>query len=159
MKVTIEDVLNMLPDYDNRRAIVARDGLASVDGFRTGVLVTCHCIFGIRICTDCPDCNHRGASGSYSCQDLFGNNAYAEGGSFGRVDGIYISIEAQTSAGSLHAHAQLHIECLHQHCTIREVMEEVQHRGRTLIEEYLRYKRHVCREEYEDLEGRASRQV
>ena len=159
MKVTIEDVLHMLPDYDNRRAIVARDGLASVDGFRVGVLVTCQCIFGVRICARCPDCNHRGASGSYSCQDLFGNNAYAEGGSFGRVDGIYISIEAQKSAGSLHAHAQLHIECLHQHCTIREVMEEVQHRGRTLIGEYLRYKRHVCREEYEDLEGRESKQV
>ena len=57
MKVTLEDVLNMLPDYDNRRAIVARDGLASVDGFRIGVLVTCQCIFGIRICIYCPDCN------------------------------------------------------------------------------------------------------
>ena len=38
-------------------------------------------------------------------------------------------------------------------------MEEVQRRGRTLIDDYLRYKRHVCREEYEDLEGRESRQV
>ena len=72
---------------------------------------------------------------------------------------IYISIEAQKPAGSLHAHAQVHIECLHQHCTIREVMEEVQRRGPTLIKDYLRYKHHVCREEYEDPEGRESRQV
>ena len=136
----------MLPDYDNRRSIVARDGLASVDGFRVGVLVTCQCIFGIRICTDCPECNHRGASGAYARQDLFGNNAYAEGGSFGRCDGIYISIEAQKSAGSLHAHAQVHVECLHQHHSIREVMEEVQRRGRALIQEYLRYKQHICRD-------------
>ena len=157
MKVTLEDVLRMLPDYDNRRAIVARDGLASVDGFRIAVLVVCQCIFGIRICKDCPGCNHRGASGVFACQDLFGNNAYAEGGSSGRGDGIYISIEAQKSAGSLHGHAQVHIECLHQHSTIREVMEEVSRGGPILIKEYLRYKSHVCREEYEDLEDWESR--
>ena len=133
MKVALKDVLNMLPEYDNRRAIPARDGLASVDGFRIAVLVTCQFVFGIRICMECPDCNHKGASGSYAFQDLFGNNAYAEGGGFGRGGGVYISIEAQKAAGSLHAHAQVHIECLHQHCTIREVMEEVQRRGPILI--------------------------
>ena len=63
MKVTLEDVLRWLPDYDNRRAIVARDGLASVDGFRIAVLLTCQSLFGIRICKDCPDCNHRGNIG------------------------------------------------------------------------------------------------
>ena len=38
-------------------------------------------------------------------------------------------------------------------------MEEVQRRGPTLVKEYLRYKRHVCREEYEDLEDRQPRQM
>ena len=38
-------------------------------------------------------------------------------------------------------------------------MEEVQRRGAALTKEYLRYKRHVCREEYEDLDDRESRQV
>ena len=38
-------------------------------------------------------------------------------------------------------------------------MAEVQRRGQVLIKEYLRYKRHVCSEEYEDLEGQESREM
>ena len=38
-------------------------------------------------------------------------------------------------------------------------MAEVQRRGQVLIKEYLPYKRHVCREEYEDFECQESRQM
>ena len=97
--VTMTDVLHMLPDYDNRRAIVARDGLASVDGFRIAVLMTCQCLFGIRMCQYCPDCNHD--RGTYQgCQDIFGNNACAEGGCLGRAD------VAPGAAGSQHVSAE-----------------------------------------------------
>ena len=117
-----------LPSYDVRRKILAGDALASVDGFRVMILLTFKYLFGIRCCPDCPDCNVT----SSPCQDLFGNSAYAEGGAFGRASGLYISIEAQKSAGSLHAHGQLHIECLHQHRTLFEVMSEVSKRPSVL---------------------------
>ena len=151
MGISAQEMLEWLPSYDERRAILSRDGLSSVDGFRISVLLVCEYIFGMRVCAKCPDCNHEGTNGK-PCQDLFGNNAYSDGGSFGRADGIYISIEAQKSAGSLHAHGQLHIECLHQHTPLVEVMQTVA-KQKSIVTGYLRYKRHVCREEYEDLNG------
>ena len=147
MKVSCEQMLQWLPSYDDRRAILSRDGLASVEGFRITILLVCEYLFGMRVCPKCPDCNQ---TEGFECQDLFGNNAYSDGGVLGRADGIYISIEAQKSAGSLHAHGQLHIECLHQHNPLLEVMSLIENGRHGLVAEYLRYKKHVCREEYED---------
>lgn len=151
MGVTAQEMLAWLPSYEERRAILSRDGLSSVDGFRISILLVCEYIFGMRVCAQCPDCNSSAANHD-PCQDLFGNSSYSDGGSFGRADGIYISIEAQKSAGSLHAHGQLHIECLHQHTPLIEVMQIVAQR-RDIVPAYLRFKQHVCREEYEDLRG------
>jgi len=120
MNVSCEQMLQWLPSYDERRAILSRDGLASVEGFKITILIVCEYIFGMRVCAKCPDCNH---DKHQHCQDLFGNNAYSDGGAFGRAEGIYISIEAQKSAGSLHAHGQLHIECTHQHTPLTEIMQ------------------------------------
>ena len=128
MRLSCEEIMQWLPPYDERRAILARDGLASVEGFRLSILLTCEHIFGMRVCARCPDCNHGERAGcegnpyDVRCQNLFGSNAYSEGGSFGIAEGIYISIEAQKSAGSLHAHGQLHIACLHQHTPLVEIM-------------------------------------
>ena len=155
MGISVEEMTEWLPSYDERRAILARDGLASVDGFRITILLTLEYIMGMRVCSECPDCNHkqRGEGDDYwtSCQDLFGNNAYSDGGVFGRVEGIYISIEAQKSAGSLHAHGQVHVACIHQHTPLIDIMAQLQDNKPTLVSEYLRYKAHVCREVYENV--------
>ena len=124
--------------------------MASVEGFRLAVLLTCEYIFGLRMCENCPNCNRAANANKRPCQDLFGNNSFSEGGAFGRADGISISAEAQKSAGSLHAHGQLHVECMHQHRPLVEVMAEISRGKSPVVQEYLRYKRHVCREEYED---------
>ena len=152
----VEEMLNWLPDYDDRRAIIARDGLASVDGFRTSILLVCEYIFGMRVCAKCPDCNHmttysRGPVVNKPCQNLFGSNAYAEGGAFGVAEGIYISIEAQKTAGSLHAHGQLHVSCMHQHTPLADIMSRVNQRP-DVVAQYLRFKAHVCREVYEKVD-------
>ena len=89
-----------LPSYDDRRAMMARDPLASVDGFRTICLLAIRHLFGIRVCSRCPDCSNSSNPGATPCQDVFGSNATPEGGIFGRVDGIVMFIEAQKSAGS-----------------------------------------------------------
>ena len=49
---------------------------------------------------------------------MFGSNATSEGGILGRVDAVYTYIEAQESTGSLHAHSQVVVQCLHQHTCV-----------------------------------------
>ena len=78
-------------------------------------------LFGMRVCPSCLEFN--GDVGA-ACQDLYGSNAMAEGGIFGRVDMGFTSIEAQKSTGSLHAHSQLFIQYLHQH-----TLKSIRHRS------------------------------
>ena len=47
LNIPLKDLLGRVPAYDDRRAMLARDPLASVDGFR----VLCH--FGIRALVRC----------------------------------------------------------------------------------------------------------
>ena len=80
---------------------VAKDSLASVEGFRVMVLLAYTHLFGMRVCPNCPHCNYD--EDQDPCQDCFGSNAKAEGGVFGRLDGGFTSFEAQKSTGALHA--------------------------------------------------------
>ena len=145
VRLDLQELERQLPMYDERRTILARDPLASVDGFRTLVLLTYEHLFGMRVCPQCPDCNE----GENPCQDQFGSNAKPEGGIFGRMDAGYTSIEAQKSTGSLHAHSQLFVQCLHQHTPLVEIMELLKKReGAGIVAAYLEYKQHVCRETY-----------
>ena len=144
----VEDILDALPSYDERRTILARDPLASVDGFRVLIQVTYLCLFGLRICPFCPDCNN--SKHGVPCNDLFGSNALPEGGIFGRIDAGYTSIESQKSSGSLHAHSQLFVQCLHQHTPLVEVLAKVRADGKDLVSQYLDYKAHVSRQMYSD---------
>jgi hypothetical protein len=145
--LSVQMLLDQLPDYDARRRILAHDPLASVDGFRILVALAYQHLFGIRVCLSCADCNN--GDNSTPCQDYFGSNAQPEGGTFGRVDAIYTSIEAQKSTGSLHAHCQVFVECLHQHTPLAEVLTTLQQNGTQTVRDYLRYKVHVCRQTYE----------
>ena len=54
----------------------------------------------------------------------FGSNGTPEGGILGRVDAVYTSIEAQTSTGSLHAHSQVVVQCLHQHTCLSDRLQK-----------------------------------
>lgn len=133
--------------HDERREMLARDALASVDGFRALVMAAYEHLFGLRVCVHCPDCNN-GEYGTSPCQDLFGSNAMSEGGVFGRIDAGYTSIEAQKSTGSLHAHSQLFVQCLHQHTPLAEIMHILRSRCSHLVQDYLVYKGRVCRQVY-----------
>ena len=92
IKFTLEELRARVPAYDDRRAMIARDALASVDGFRVIMYLALEYLVGIRICDKCPDCNN--GENNTPCQDLFGSSATPEGGVFGRADGVCISIEA-----------------------------------------------------------------
>ena len=148
-----EDLKDQIPDYDSRRALISKDSLASVEGFRLMVLLAYEHLFGMRVCPNCPHCNH--GDDARPCQDVFGSNAKAEGGVFGRIDAGYTSFEAQKSTGSLHAHSQLFVQCLHQHEPLSEVLKALSTKP-DLVDKYLKYKEHVCRQVFCDDETAAS---
>ena len=150
MDVPIGTLEDIVPETDDWRAVLARDPLAGVDGFRVVVGLVFEYILGMRYCPQCPNCE---------CSDLLGSNATAVGGSLGRVDGVYGSIEAQKSAGSLHLHVQVFVQCLHQHTPLHEIVQLSSEKMSDLVEGYKRYKMHACRQEYDDGDGWRSRKA
>ena len=58
--------------------MLARDSLASVDGFRIIVALTMELLFGLRCCPFDPDCNN--GEHACPCQDIFGSSSSPEGG-------------------------------------------------------------------------------
>ena len=148
--LTLDELRDRVPTCDQRRAIISRDALACLDGVRTIVQLVMEYILGIRCCIRCPNC---------SCADLFGSNAKPEGGFLGRADAVYGSIEAQKSAGSLHVHFQVFVECLHQHTPLHTLLLEYRSELAALFVEYAKYKAQVCRQVYGDLPGCQCRQT
>ena len=144
--IPLDDMLQRWPSYEERRVVMARDSLAAVDGFRIMVHATLKYLFGMEICWRCPDCNHD----NEPCQDICGNSSSAEGGIFGRAEAAYVCIECQKSTGSLHAHMQVFIQCLHQHTPMAEILQKLKADGNKDVLQYLRYKEHVCRQVYAD---------
>ena len=143
--------------WAERREVLARDPLAAVDGFRVLTHLMLKHLFGVRVCPYCPDCNR--FSGLEPCQDLGGSNAEANGGIFGRVDAVYISLEAQKSSGAEHGHMQVFVQCLHQHTSLEEIFRLSHTKLAALRAEYEAYNAHVCHASYvgqsnEDMERR-----
>ncbi|CAJ1385063.1 unnamed protein product, partial [Effrenium voratum] len=104
-RLSPEALAENLPNYEDRRALLARDPLACAEGFRTLVLLTLRHLLGVRFCPRCPNC----ATSGQPCSDAFGSNAVAGGGVLGRVDAVFGSIECQKS-GALHARMQVFVQ-------------------------------------------------
>lgn len=130
-----------------RLALAAKDPLASVYAFQAIIRSTLRALFGVTVCSDCPRCNCPGA-GTSSCNDKFGCVSKPCGGIFGRIGGYYGSIENQTE-DSLHVHTMVHVECLHQHHSLREIVDLILG-GDTegIIGKFKEYKEHVSNESY-----------
>ena len=144
LPISVESVQRLVPCWEQRRRVLARDPLASVDGFQTLALLLLKHIFGLHMCPQCPEC----ATTWHPCIDTAGSSATVVGGVFGRVDAAYISIEAQKSTGSLHAHCQVFVQCLHQHTPLAEIFQLVESRLDFLREAYLQYNTHVVHMTY-----------
>ena len=76
-EVSVDALIDTLPNTDVRRKILAKDPLASVYGFRLLCKITLSALFGGRVCSKCPECNHD----EHGCVDMFGSVAKAEGAS------------------------------------------------------------------------------
>ena len=74
LRIPVSAVIDALPTYDERRKLLARDSLGSMDGSRVLVLATYEYLFGMRVCPYGPDCNCSQIMDP--CQDHFGSNAF-----------------------------------------------------------------------------------
>ena len=77
LEIPIDDLVPWIPRYEDRRIALARDSLASVDGFRILVHATYKYLFGLNYCWICPDCNADATE--KPCQDICGKAASKKG--------------------------------------------------------------------------------
>ncbi|CAJ1356044.1 unnamed protein product, partial [Effrenium voratum] len=149
--VDVETLRRQVPNWDQRRAVLARDPLACVDGFRVLVQLTLQHLFGLNVCAACPRCN--ACEPMRPCQDVFGSSATCSGGVFGRMDAAYLTFETQKSSGSQHAHGQCFVQCLHQHTPLEKIFRLPASRAEELRDDYLRYNAHVAYATYSKAPG------
>ena len=135
-----------MPNYDDRKALLARDPLACWHGFITVVGLVFRHILGVRFCPSCPEC----CLTDNPCTDAFGSNATAFGGVFGRVDAVYGSLECQKS-GAYHLHGQLFVQCVHQFTPLQDLMDMGNERMLEILRRFSDYTAHVRRMVYCDL--------
>ena len=140
-------MLQELPDYEARRALLARDPLACAYGFQVLVGLALRHIFGLRFCPGCPHC----VRSKQPCTDAFGSNATARGGVFGRIDAVFGSLECQKS-GSFHLHGQFFVQCLHQFTPLSELVRLGKKPLLELLRKYTTYATHARRMVYCDSE-------
>ena len=137
--IHVERLRRFLPGWQQRRTILARDPLASVDGFHVLLRLLLRHVFGVNICHLCPDCDKTASP----CMDSSGSNAALLGGVFGRMEAVYVTIEAQKSTGSLHGHMQCFLQCLHQHTPLTEIFDMSASQLEELRREYCNFQAHV----------------
>jgi hypothetical protein len=148
VNVPIQAILGALPDMQSQQALLAKDPLASVYGFHILVRITLRALFGVRICSDCPDCNT--STARPGCCDELGNVATPEGGILGLIEAYHGSIESQGATGSLHAHMNLFLNRMHQHTKMIDIAKAIQEQGDALVQQFERFTNHVCKATYHD---------
>jgi hypothetical protein len=133
----IHELIDAIPDYDERTRIAASNPLACVNAFTVLCKIALFTLFGVRVCNDCPHCD---------CCDVFGSVARPSGGLFGRPDAYYGSKECQ-KAGSLHLHMLLFLQSLHQHATVAELLKAA---DKSTLLDFFQYKANTDNETYVD---------
>ncbi|CAK9070711.1 ATP-dependent DNA helicase, partial [Durusdinium trenchii] len=147
-RLSPERLAEELPNYQDRRALLARDPLARHYGFQVLVGLALRHIFGLRFCPQCPNCS----CSDEPCADAFGSNATARGGVFGRMDAVYGSLECQKS-GAFHLHGQFFLQCVHQFTPLCELVRLGKKPMLELLRKYSDYSAHVRRMVYCDKAG------
>ena len=141
-EVSVDALIDTLPNTDVRRKILAKDPLASVYGFRLLCKITLSALFGGRVCSKCPECNH----GEHGCVDMFGSVAKAEGGISGRMEAFYGSIENQKE-DSQHLHTMIWLQSMYQQKTLIEIAQMIRD-NTDLVTDTHAFSEHVCQESY-----------
>ena len=150
INVPLDAILGALPNMQSRQKLLAKDPLATVYGFGILVRITLRALFGVRVCSECPDCNT--SKTLPGCCDEFGSVGYPEGGMCGVIEAYHGSIEQQGATGSPHTHMSLFIARMHQHMKMRDIMDLVQEQGASLVKQFERFVNHATKASYNDVD-------
>ena len=85
-----------------------------------------------------------------SLSNIDGRSCFLEGDILSRAAAAYACIESPKATGSLHAHTEVLVQCLHHHTPLDAVLQRLQTNDNKEINEYLSCKEHVCRQVYAD---------
>ena len=61
-----------------------------------------------------------------------------------------ITLDDSVSRKLFNGRSQVHVQCIHQHTPLREIFNVIAQGNKALVDKYLSYKSHVCREVYQD---------
>ena len=137
-----------IPDYDLRRLMNARDGLAGVEAYDLAIRTVMATLYGLRVCPECPHC----ALSGKPCMDMFGSNATPMGGSAGGADAAVGATEAQKAKGVLHLHFFLFLQTVYQFNTLATIAEMF--RQRLLSMDTVKtFHNHLRRATYPDIDA------
>jgi hypothetical protein len=149
VNIPLTAILGAVPSMDAQQKLLARDPLASVYGFHIVIRILLRALFGVRICSECPDCNT--SKTLPSCCDELGSVASPEGGIAGLVEAYHGSIESQGRTGSLHGHFQLFIARIHQHTKMVDIAKMIQQQGDVLVNQFERFTNHLSKATYNNV--------
>ena len=99
------------------------------------------------MCPRCPHC----LDSSSPCQDAFGSNSKAMGGIAGRVDALFVAVEAQKTTGGLHFHFFMFVQQVHPSNTINDIAKKIEEKTLN-AEELKHFLSQIFCERYHDLQ-------
>ena len=145
-KEEVEKALE-LPPMSTRQCLNARDPISAVQRFDIATHVLLGRILGTRMCLRCPDCNTIEAEEqAYGCQNRFGNNAMALGGSAGYCEHVGGMKEFQGD-GTPHLHGTFVVSSVYQFATLQEIADLIE-KDMLSVEAIKEYQMRLCREEH-----------
>ena len=116
MELDPQALAQVLPDYDERRAILARDPISCVDGFWARLAASLRRPLVPQLSELCQV--------GPALHGRVREQCTAMGGVLGRVDAAFGSIERveRQRSGALHTHFQVFLQCLHQFTPLSEIV-------------------------------------
>ena len=149
-----------MPDIFVRQGCNAQDPLASCHHYLIFMHVILPCIFGVRMCLLCPDCNIDHTDHieeklhSSPCMDYMGSNNKAMGGYAGLATGLCFATEYQ-GEGTHHGHGFISLANMYQHCTLEEIGHIIEKNARNIktedmLQRVIHFVEHLQREDHID---------
>ena len=136
-----------VPDYGLRTIIAARDPAAVVANFRFSVQHILARLAGLKMCSECPQCNS--PRSNTPCSNHFGHNMTSMGGFAGLGVALGGCVEYQQKDNP-HFHGNLHLASMYQFKTLAEIAELMESNLVTL-DEITHYQDWICHEDPLDM--------
>ena len=141
-----DDMILEMPDYDVRRALIAKDPWAAMQNFAHCVKFLLPRLLGCNMCPYCPHCTDCAMP---SCRNSFGHSMTPTGGTMGMCVAFGGSVEYQMN-DSPHLHANAYLATMYQYLSLVEVAQLMQD-NLVQFADVVKWREWTCCEDYHDL--------